>query len=694
MARPASAQQKKPASYDRSRQLGGAKTREFQLLTDFRKGYRNREDITTLPPGVLVVGSQNVLTNTYQRVGAVKGYTLDGQRDSSGDPIRSAYDWLRHTGDEQHLRAGFGVQTAEGKLQFRYVASDGDYYNGTTFTEGQVYWIDLMTGLGTAVTPDLLEQAASTDLVEEAGSAGDIELSNNGSADASTSAVLFRFAEFWDDTELLSMLLFVNSTSNIFMWTGGVATLKSATANTITLNGSDTWAQKGFLTGSTYTREILINGNIYSYTGGADTLVLTGVTPDPSGEPANSVIAQKVVTTPNSSITGLPAAFLNFIIATLDNQVYVSATDRNEVYVSKVGDFLDFSFSSPRQVGQGAILTLDSVPTALIAQEEQMYISAGHDYWYQTQFKLSSTNTLEELSVQRLKTTFRQAARTQEAAGKIKNNIFYVSFEPIVNSLGTQKDYLLSPQVNDLSYSIVNDISNYDLTDCSVYFHQKYAYVCVPREGLIRVYNMTDDGATDTAGNIIKNHYWEAPITYPMTCLSVIDGDLYGHSYQSSNTFKLFDGYEFDTNTYECVAAFSFENGGVRNLRKSSNALFVEGYITSNTTLTASLQRELTGGSIADFPISGADTAIVQQPADVASLGKDSLGKHSLGGEDVFADQLTNPPKFRVYKTYPRTPYFEEQKRFSSLGVNQVWELVSTGTDAKVTDEMPSDITQ
>lgn len=692
--RKASAPAKKPASYDRSRQLGGAKVREFQLLTGFNKGYRNREDITTLPPGVLVVGSQNVLTNTYQRVGAVKGYTLDGQRDTSGNPIRSAYDWLQHTGSEQHLRAGFDVQNALGKLQFRYVASAGDYYNGTTFTANQVYWIDLMTGLGTAVTPDLLEQAASTDLVEEAGSAGFIELSNNGSADASTSAVLFRFAEFWDDSELLSMLLFVNSTSNIFMWTGGVATLASATANTITLNGSETWAQKGFLTGSTYAREVLINGTVYSYTGGADTLVLTGVTPSPIAEPSNSVIAQNVVTTPNSAITALPDTFKNFIIQTLDNQVYVSATNDNSVYVSQVGSFRNFSFSSPRIVGEGAILTLDAVPTALTAQEEQMYISAGHDYWYQTQFALSSTNTLENLTVQRLKTTFRQAARTQESAGKIKNNIFYVSFEPVVNVLGTEQNYLNSPQVGDRSYPIVNDLNAYDLTDCSVFYHNKYAYVCVPREGLVRVYNMTDDGYTDANGAIIKNHYWEAPILYPMTCLAVIDGELYGHSYQSSNTFKLFDGYEFDTHTYECVAAFSFENSGVRNLRKSSNSLFVEGYITSNTTLTASLQRELTGGSIADFPISGADTSIVQQPFDVASLGKDSLGKHSLGGEDEFTNQLTNPPKFRVYKTYPRTPYFEEQKVFRSLGVNQVWELVSTGTDAKVTDEQPTDITQ
>lgn len=700
MASPRQAPQpkpKQPATYNHSRQLGKAKANEFQFIKDFNRGYRNREDVTTLPQGVLVAGSQNVLTNTFQRVGAVKGFVLDGQRDTSGDPILSSYDWLRHTGDERHLRAGFAVQSALGKLQYRYVASAGDYYNGTTFTDGQVYWIDLMTGLGDLVTPDLLEQSSSTDLVLESGSAGDIELANNGTADASTAKVRFRFAEFWDDTELLSMLLFVNSSSDIFMWTGGVATLKSATSNTLTLSGTDTWAQLGFLTGSTYTRQVLINGTIYSYTGGADTLVLTGVTPDPSGEVVNSVVTQNVVTVANSSITGLPAAFTNYIIKSLDNQVYVSATNRNEVYVSKVGTFMDFTFASPRAVGEGAILTLDSVPTAMIAQEQEMNISAGKDYWYVTQFRLSSDNALEDLSVQRVKTTSRQAAQSQEMTGKIKNNIFFVSFEPVVNQFGTQQNYLLSPQMQDLSFPIVNDLNAYDLTDASVFFFQKFAYVCVPKEGLMRVYNMTDEAALDlstAAQTKGSNFYWEAPILYSMSLLSVIDGELYGHSYQSSNTFKLFSGYDFDGNTYECIANFSFENSGERHVRKASNSLFVEGYITSNTTLTATLQRELTGGSIADFPISGADTAIVQQPADVASLGKESLGKHSLGGEDVFTNPATNPPKFRVYKTFPRTPYFEEQKRFSSLGVNQVWELVSTGTDAMTTYENPSDITE
>ena len=56
-----------------------AKEKAYSLTDNFNLGYRNREDLTKLPPGVLIPGSQNVLTDVFNRVGVTKGYTLDGQ---------------------------------------------------------------------------------------------------------------------------------------------------------------------------------------------------------------------------------------------------------------------------------------------------------------------------------------------------------------------------------------------------------------------------------------------------------------------------------------------------------------------------------------------------------------------------------------------------------------------------------------
>src|SRR5690242_17830885 len=99
---------------------------DFSLITSYTLGYRAREDITNLPPGVLVTGSQNVLTNTSGRVGVAKGYTLDGDASVVIAPILAAFDWNRHVGDTAHLRAGFLTNAGnDGKLQYRYVADDG-----------------------------------------------------------------------------------------------------------------------------------------------------------------------------------------------------------------------------------------------------------------------------------------------------------------------------------------------------------------------------------------------------------------------------------------------------------------------------------------------------------------------------------------------------------------------------------------
>jgi len=67
------------ANFSSGKRLAAAKAHEFSLITKSALGYRNREDITKLPPGVLIKGSQNVLTDVSGRVNITKGYVLDGQ---------------------------------------------------------------------------------------------------------------------------------------------------------------------------------------------------------------------------------------------------------------------------------------------------------------------------------------------------------------------------------------------------------------------------------------------------------------------------------------------------------------------------------------------------------------------------------------------------------------------------------------
>jgi len=805
----------KAPSYSAARRMGGASLREYHLIEKFTKGYRNREDITTLPPDVMVVGSQNVLTNVYQRVGIRRGYTLDGQRDTSRNPVLSSFDWERHSGNTVHVRSGGDYANSLGKLQFRYVATaDGQSWDGNVFVKNQVYWIDLITDL---------------------------------------SAIQFNYCTFWDfNSELKDFLLFVNGESNIREWTGGVAVLKSssnatgviktfkqfgevsavsitsggtgyetgdvltlltgsgtasievtalagvitainvipyggsgyaagtdvatlgghgsgasihidtvysnagtgyAIGDTLTVStgnldatmtvtdiyaangaivaftltnpgtgytvsvdavnggsgtgatfditaiaqgylekeGTTSWAEEGFYN-LRATRQVTINGNVYTYTGGESTTFLVGISPDPTGEAIGSVVFQTPVVTPNSGMTGLPTTLKNTLIANLNNQVYVADTTNRNVYVSKVNNYQNYSYSTPRLVGEGATLTLDGTPVALIPQQGAMYMSAGKDQWYQTAFQLSADNTAESFTINRLKTTSREGTQSQALTTKIKNYIAFISFEKSANTLGIDPNILQEPRVSDLSAPIVNDMQGYDFTGgfCQYFpgsptFPGQYLFFSVPESSLVRIYNMTDS----------KNMYWEAPQIMPLTCFSIIDGDLYGHSSQSTNTFKLFDGYTDDSHAVNAVAAFAFNNDGVRTVQKSSNGCYVEGYIAANTDITLTLQRDVDGlASNYSTIISGNDSQIVPPAPDTASLGKTSLGKNSLGGEAEFAPANATPPKFRVEKTYNRVEYFEEQVSFSSYGTGLIWEILAFGTNSVPSSNEPTQIRQ
>lgn len=631
--------QKTGSNFSLSRKVGAAKLKEIIVQSSFTKGYRNREDVTLLPPGTMVTGSHDVMTNVSGRIASRKGYTIDGAPSTVVAPILFAVDWQVHTGDTRHLRAGFLTSAGnDGKLQFRYEDSSGN-----------VTYLDLMTGL---------------------------------------TSVSFNSADYWDTTNLQSLLLLVNGTSNIFDWSGAVTTLASATANTITLNGTKTWAQLGFyLTTGT----VIINGTSYGYTGGTSTTTLTGVTPDPSAEPVDSVIYQKPRTTANSSITGLPSSFQNNLISALNNQVYVGSFVDNSVYVSKINNFKDFSFSTPRVVGEGALLTLDGTPTSFIPQENYMAISAGHDQWYETTLTLSADLTMESLTVTRLKTTSNQAAISQAATSKIKNDIVFISFEPIFNTLGRVDNVVLTPQVTDVSFPIVDDMDNYDFTDSSTIYWKQYAILAIPASSRVLIFNMTDP----------KNRFWECPLIMQISRFSIIDGELYGHSYQTSESYKLFDGYADRAipgvsigNPINAVVFFAFENSGIRPKTKSFNKLWIEGYISPTTILTSGIQYDQDGcATMTSYDISGTDSSVVCSSTSNNSLGKNSLGKFPLGGNlDVSSSQL--PPRFNVIKTFPRTPYFNWQPSFGSSGVNQNWELLGFGTNASPTSEGENNITQ
>jgi len=439
-------------------------------------------------------------------------------------------------------------------------------------------------------------------------------------------------------------------------------------------------------------KKIIINAIEYTYTAGEDTTTLTGVSPDPTlaGIAVGDIVHQSVVTTLNSDMTGITSTFKNGLISVLNNQVFVGSLISSVLWISKVNDYTDYSSSTPRQTGEGASLILDENLVSLTPQEQYMYVSAGQDLWYNVNFELQTSTvgvTYEQVNALPLKTGRQQGAFSQAFVSHMKNNIIVVTNEPTIDTFGRIESSLATPQTTNISDSIKLDIDQYDFTGGSIFYYKYNIYVAIPVEGLVLVYSL----ATNS---------WESPQTLPVSRFYIVGGELYGHSSQTSESYKLFTGYadrvypDFEGYPILAKAKFSYQNYGTRFAYKKANAFYIEGYINPNTTLLCTITYELDGCSTTKtFEVDGSDSQIVCSLPTSGSLGKSSLGKIKLGGQGGQSIQGL-PPKFRVEKTFNNTNFFECSFSFEILGVDQRFELLAFGLNAGIASEEPVKIKQ
>jgi hypothetical protein len=637
---------------------------EFNLV----KGtfpYHNREDRTTLPGNVLVSPSKNVINNFGNRLQLVKGYVVDGQTSTVIDSgILSNFDFIpTRASNVRNMRAGFLTSAGnDGKLQYRYKNPDDT-----------ITWRDLQTGL--------------------------------------PGVVLSFTGEYWDTTEKLKLLLWIDGSNNVYEWNGTTTTFASATTTTITKQGTQTWAQTGFYVGRD--KKVVIDGIVYTYTGGETTTTLTGVTPDPTLglHTVGDVIHQQYVTNALSGMTAIDPLFGPTVIGCgRQNQVYLGSIRSNDCYISKVNDFTDFAYTSPvRVAGEGFLLTLDDPAIKFVPQEVygnqdayDMWISMGKDRWAIVRSTLSGDNAKERLDLIRLKSAPLQGTMTERLCAKMKNHIIFIGNDNVLNAMGYMS-YQYVPVMQDLSYPIINDMNSYDFSNGSVFFHKNYIFVAIPAEGIIRMYNMTDQ-TTQQYSNYgpiedidSKNpFFWEAPIGYPMSGFYEVDGEIYGHGFNTSESYKLFEGGSFNGQEIDANATLATTDLGDRTQSKGSNEVWVEGYIKQNTILACTVSGDLDSFMTSQTVfINGADAAIVALGggAGKSPLGTDPLGG-VLGGSGSGQNGEFLPAWFHVSKTYVQQPYYLETISFNTKGIDLQWELLTWGTNARFTNEGNNHITQ
>lgn len=659
------------------------------------KSYISKPEITALDPRFLVKGSKNVLIDYAQRVVSRNGYTLFGAA-GTGSKIVSSFDWDTSTAKS------FPVRTWGSAIEFYWNSNWNTLKTGLASVDFQFakVWddtekIDVLLGVngeantykwsggvakvasstGTTLTKQGVMTARTT-LAFVAGTPGTVAPTITDSANGFLTA---GFAA--GDT-----LYVTGSSANSRNFTIGSVTAGTITlvmSNTLTSevagpvvtlhNGEPTWASSRFLT--TGTRKLIYNGVEYTYTGGEATDTLTGLTAFPAVT-AGDPVWQTIVVLANP--VAIPASFKQDLIGVQLNQVIYASTKSQEIYGSLGTNYTTFALTSPRAPGDPFKATTDNFCTCIIPTDNQqqtassLLFGGGTSEFFKLNFTLSQDNLSELVRIIKLKTAIGSGLVSKGAICSIKNATAYISREPSLDILGYVENVDGASNV-PISDPIKNDFDTYNFTNAHAKYFRRAIYLALPAEGLVLIYDL-------------MRKLWQPPQTLPVSRLSIIADQLYGHSSIANETYKLFDGTTDNGTLIPQVARFAYNNGGKRDRLKNLSEYWTDGYITANGTLNYTANFGFDGAlGKKSLSISGGDTAVTVRSTG-SMLGDEALGATPLGGATLnplsgLPSQAGTMLRFFQVDTVDQVDYTEMFVEYSMNTLGGQFAIVSHGSN-------------
>ena len=598
--------------------------KEEYLLTIGCKGYVSKPDPTNLDDNFLVAGSQNMVINDQERVETRAGYELFGVADTTTNPPKSEFSWKDSSGSETLLREANGV------LQWYSSVSSA--------------FETLLTGLSTTKP--------------------------------------IRFAPAWNPTELIDILLFVNNSSTLYEWSGGNGTYVSSTSTTIVI--SQTISSQRFLTTGTRLIRVKDSGGTWrEFTVTSQTGSTFTVTEDPTAYifTVGAIVIQSVRTNASTPVAG----FTNDVIEVFQNQLFVGSNTSQRLYVSKNTSYTDFTFSTPRVAGEGALITLDcnviglkTPGTKETDNENKIVVFGSRNRGYKVTFEISpgSTADREVPRVKPLPLAEGQGAKSHELIEKVGQTIVWLSNDNELLDLASieNNDSIKNVSISD---PISPDFLAATFTNGVIKFWRNSIFITAPSDGKVFIFN-------------VAKRFWQPPQILGVRLMSVYSNLLYGHSNVVTESYKLFTGVNDNANPISFKAHWAYRNGGKRFSLKNFSRFFTELYLAANTKVTVSLLFEWLGSKqIQSYELNGADTAFTLIPSVDASLGVNSLGTNPLGG---VTSATTDLPKYRRFKPIVAKDHFEYQVRFESEVDDAAFQILASGANIKWSDNEPTAI--
>lgn len=476
----------------------------------------------------------------------------------------------------------------------------------------------------------------------------------------------FDYADYNINTDLQSYVYFGNAVDDFSRWSGahGVLTTAVALGDSTIIVDTD----EDFLIGSS---TIIVCGTELSvnyFDSDNTTFHLTGTSSIACDN--GSGVAETITTYADN-----PKGNIYLVD---DNRLFISgiASTSQAIYFSEYGDATNFV---------GADLVTDSTATSpgifnlgegggqvvgMAADEESIYF-----FKKSTIRKATLSDTLYTLGDLKPFDGKSQTIGATNNAGIFTggNSVFFITPDNQMLSLGRVEsvDY---PQVNRISEIISPTVAEFNFDEASGIVFRNKAYFSaksntdVSQNNVVLVWD-------------IQNKKWESPIVGWQVADFVVydDGNndaLYFGDSNSPNVYKVTD--EAIDGEFEVVSSwrskqYSFD---LPHAQKQMVDLYVEGYISQNTTLTVNLLLDEDGYTESfSHEVNGTDDYIIYDSTTFNTIGLTAFGTNRFGSQ---AD-VSGKKKFRVYlgKDFRPVPFYSAQIEFTSEGEAQDWEVLN-----------------
>lgn len=590
-------------------------------------GYVSSFDKTNLPLNVAVGGSQNVYKKLSGNWAVRQGQKRRGVANSTLSGISSSFIWNTSWGSTYTLLVS----------------------NSTLYVVADDIWYELVGSL---------------------------------------TSTRYVFDNWWNNTDKKDQAIFVDGTTNMYMWTGGFGLISSTTVNTIVLDRTITASFLNSASGS-----VKINGTTYAYTGSAGS-TLTGVTPDPTGEANGSGVLQVITTTANTP----SATFNNDFIKIINNQVYCGSYTSRLIYISSNTDYTNYTVPSPTVSGSPELITLDGTANGIGVRQGTAYVSFGSGSWASISFAdITVGSTLTRKTTVDVKPVAQgQAAYAHEFIATVGDNIVYLAKDKQIRYVGSANTSFTTVYPS-LSQEIATELMEETFTGGTLTSIGEFIYLTAPNSGY--VYIRQERTRLSNEGIVVAERLWHTPFIWNVTKVDDLNGTTIGFSNANPQIYDLWDtGQWYDDSPsdeelpYRCVLALSYRGEESRESLWEFDKFFSEGYITQGTPLLLTVNYNFQGNEdILSQYINSTQYPGTLFSVTPGSLGDESLGEESLGtgGEDV--DTFY---KFKVINQFSIVNCFEYQPVLSSEESGANWELLAISSNARISDQQPTFIIQ